>query len=39
MPTTVATTRWPRSTSNTESPASRPVSISTNRNSIMIAPV
>ena len=36
---TVAMIRCFFSTSNAESPASRPVSISTNRNSIMIAPV
>ena len=38
-PRTTAATRWPRSVSMSESEASRPTSISTNRNSIMIAPV
>ena len=35
----IAATRWPRSVSIRESEASRPTSMSTNRNSIMIAPV
>ena len=35
----IAAIRWPRSVSISESDASRPTSISTNRNSIMIAPV
>ncbi len=39
IPSTVATSRCPRRTSTTESELSRPTSISTNRNSIMIAPV
>lgn len=39
MPSSVAAIRCPRSTSTTESELSRPTSISTNRNSIMIAPV
>ena len=38
-PTTVAISRWPRIVSTTESDASTPTSISTNRNSIKIAPV
>ena len=35
----IASTRWPRIVSTTESEASTPTSISTNRNSIRIAPV
>ena len=38
-PTIAASRRWPRIVSTTESEASTPTSISTNRNSIMIAPV
>lgn len=39
MPSNAAASRWPRMTSTTESELSRPTIISTNRNSIMIAPV
>ena len=39
IPRTAAATRCPRSTSTTESDASRPTIISTKTNSIMIAPV
>ena len=39
MPKTSAATRWPRSTSTTESELSRPTSMSTNRKSIITAPV
>ena len=38
-PASSAATRWPRSVSTSESDESRPTSISTNRNRIMIAPV
>ena len=38
-PTTKAATRWPRSVSMSESLESTPTSISTNRNSMRIAPV
>ena len=38
-PNSSAAARWPRSTSTTESELSRPTSISTNRNSIITAPV
>ena len=35
----MAASRWPRSVSTSESDASTPTSMSTNRNSIMTAPV
>ena len=38
-PTITAKTRWPRIVSTRESDASTPTSITTNRNSIRIAPV
>ena len=38
-PPTAASSRWPRMVSTSESEASTPTSISTNRNSIRIAPV
>ena len=39
MPSTIAAVRCPRSVSISASDESRPTSISTNRNSMMIAPV
>ena len=37
-PSTIATTRWPRSRSSNDSSLSTPSSMMTNRNSTMIAP-